>query len=49
MIVYVSDTDALSPSCGLDSRLFGNVFEFKSAQIVIKEMLRVDRASPEGP
>ena len=29
MIVDVSDTDALSPSGGLDSRLIGNVFEFQ--------------------
>jgi hypothetical protein len=28
MIVYVSDTDPLSPSGGLDSCLVGNVFEF---------------------
>src|ERR1700722_12505173 len=47
MIVYVSDTDPLSPSGGLDSRLLSNVFEFQPAQIVIKEMLRRDRACPE--
>src|SRR2546430_13771567 len=49
MIVYVSDTDPLSPSGGLDSRLVGNVVEFQSAQIVIKEMLRLDGACPECP
>ena len=49
MIVYVSDTDALSPSGRLDSRLIGNVFEFQSAQIVIEEMLRMDGACPESP
>ena len=49
MIVYVSDTDALSPSGGLDSRLVGNVFESQPAQIVIKEMLRMDGAGPECP
>src|SRR6267154_3031817 len=41
MIIYVSDTDPLPPSGGLDSRLVSNVFEFQSAQIVIKEMLRL--------
>jgi len=49
MIIYVSDTDPLSPSGGLDSRLVGNVFEFQSAQIVIKEMLRLDGAFVECP
>ena len=35
MIVDVSNTDSLSPSGGLDSRLVRNVFEFQSTQIVI--------------
>src|SRR5579864_167766 len=49
MIVYVSNTDSLSPPGRLDSRFVGDVFEFQSPQIVIKEMLRLDSACPECP
>src|SRR2546423_12792070 len=49
MIVYVSNTDSLPPSGGLDSRLVGDVFEFQPAQIVIKKMLRLDGVGPEHP
>src|SRR6266581_3671921 len=49
MIVYVSNADSLSPPGGLDSRFVGDVFEFQSTQIVVKEMLRLDGACPECP
>src|SRR6267143_6005204 len=49
MIVYVCDTDSLSPSGRLDSRFVGNVFEFQSAQVVIKEMLRLRSVFLQSP
>jgi len=49
MIVYVSNTDSLPPSGGLDSGLVGDVFKFQPAQIVIKEMLRWSSVFLQSP
>src|SRR5438874_1261198 len=49
VIVYIADTDTLSPSGKFDSRLVGDVFEFQSTQIAIKEMLWLDGAFVERP
>src|SRR5438067_8393766 len=42
VIVYIADTDTLSPPSKFDSRLVRDVFEFQSTQIAIKEMLRLE-------
>src|SRR5205814_574759 len=49
VVIYIPDTDPLSPSGEFDSCLVGNIFEFQSTQIAIKEMLWLDCAFVERP